>query len=154
MERCTTDLACSIKVMRSFANSPHLPDCDGDGRITCDDYSMIHFLGETRCTEPDERVRYKKNKNVWTLHSMQEYCNIYWSRNRSTKIKESFISHFSNPIYEEFATGTIETFRICHWIFWRLESCLPPEDVTTDKGSCEMWISAKCTIQFSQPSHH
>ena len=62
MERCTTDLACSIKVMRSFANSPHLPDCDGDGRITCDDYSMIDFLGETRCTEPEERVRYKKTK--------------------------------------------------------------------------------------------
>ena len=62
MERCTTDLACTMKVMRSFANSPDLPDCDEDGRITCDDYSMVHFLGNVGCLLPENRARYKSDK--------------------------------------------------------------------------------------------
>ena len=62
MERCLTDLACSMKVMRSFANGKNLGDCDGDGRMTCDDYSMAHFLGHIGCSDPDERARYKTEK--------------------------------------------------------------------------------------------
>ena len=62
MERCLTDLACSMKVMRSFANGKNLGDCDGDGRMTCDDYSMAHQLGHIGCTDPDKRTNYKKSK--------------------------------------------------------------------------------------------
>ena len=62
MERCSTDLTCSIKVMRSFANGKNLTDCDGDGRMSCDDYSMAHFLGHIGCRDPDERARYKTTK--------------------------------------------------------------------------------------------
>ena len=62
MERCSTDLTCSMKVMRSFANGKNLTDCDGDGRMTCDDYSMAHFLGHIGCRDPDERARYKTTK--------------------------------------------------------------------------------------------
>ena len=40
MERCLTDLACSMKVMRSFANSDLVSDCDGDGLMNCDDFAM------------------------------------------------------------------------------------------------------------------
>ena len=62
MERCLTDLACSMKVMRSFANSDLVSDCDGDGLMNCDDFAMAHHLGEIGCKEPAKRAAYKNSR--------------------------------------------------------------------------------------------
>ena len=50
-----------MRIMRSFANMT-TRDCDGDGQITCDDYSMQHNMGKYGCNVTENIENYKKSE--------------------------------------------------------------------------------------------
>jgi len=47
-QNCANDFACAGKILRSYYNA-FSKDCDGDQRITCDDYAMMHKNGGYNC---------------------------------------------------------------------------------------------------------
>ncbi|KAF7996972.1 hypothetical protein HCN44_005249 [Aphidius gifuensis] len=49
--RCLNDAFCASKVVESYMNK-FGQDCNGDGRINCDDYVRIHRLGGYGCSSP------------------------------------------------------------------------------------------------------
>lgn len=37
-----------------------LQDCNGDGRLSCDDYVRLHYFGEANCERPISSLPYYK----------------------------------------------------------------------------------------------
>ncbi len=47
-EECMNDIECSIETVNNYMKKWGR-DCDGDGRISCDDYAKIHKAGSYEC---------------------------------------------------------------------------------------------------------
>jgi len=47
-QNCANDFACAGKILRSYYNA-FSKDCNGDRRVTCDDYAMMHKNGGYNC---------------------------------------------------------------------------------------------------------
>ena len=60
--RCTTDLKCASRIVRSHSNA-FAQDCNGDGLVTCDDYAMMHRNGGYQCSNPLTNTDYWKIYN-------------------------------------------------------------------------------------------
>jgi len=52
--RCATDEKCAAAAVVSYMTK-FSRDCDGDGRVTCKDHGLMHYLGYTGCTSPWQR---------------------------------------------------------------------------------------------------
>ncbi|CAH0553864.1 unnamed protein product [Brassicogethes aeneus] len=49
-ESCANDFECSSNSVANYVQR-FQQDCDGDGKITCDDLMLVHFLGGYGCKE-------------------------------------------------------------------------------------------------------
>ncbi|XP_049855937.1 lysozyme 2-like [Schistocerca gregaria] len=57
--RCVTDIFCAAATVRGYL-SRYAQDCNWDGRVDCDDYARIHYMGGHQCTLPVEHLGYYK----------------------------------------------------------------------------------------------
>ncbi|XP_043193083.1 uncharacterized protein LOC122365709 [Amphibalanus amphitrite] len=55
-QHCAADIECAAAAVTSYMTQLSR-DCDGDGRVTCRDYGLMHFLGYAACLSPAERQR-------------------------------------------------------------------------------------------------
>ncbi|XP_037088583.1 invertebrate-type lysozyme-like [Pollicipes pollicipes] len=52
--RCARDVACAKQTVTSYMTK-FSRDCDGDGRVTCLDHGLMHYLGYSQCAVPAQR---------------------------------------------------------------------------------------------------
>ena len=64
MIKCARDLTCSFKVLKSMANK-FKKDCDQDGEITCDDFSILHQKGLWSCPTAAAIEEHKAKDLIW-----------------------------------------------------------------------------------------
>lgn len=56
-ESCTMDPHCATSTIFNYMTR-YAQDCNGDGRIDCDDYARIHYLGGNQCRIPIRNYAY------------------------------------------------------------------------------------------------
>ncbi|RWS30551.1 Destabilase-like protein [Leptotrombidium deliense] len=49
-ENCANNIHCAIQTVKSYLQKRTV-DCNRDGRITCDDFALIHKFGANRCAQ-------------------------------------------------------------------------------------------------------
>ncbi|XP_023720996.1 uncharacterized protein LOC111871853 isoform X1 [Cryptotermes secundus] len=57
--RCVTEPYCAAATVHHYL-ARYAQDCDGNGRIDCEDYAKIHYMGGQQCTIHMEHLGYYK----------------------------------------------------------------------------------------------
>ncbi|KAK5645895.1 hypothetical protein RI129_004359 [Pyrocoelia pectoralis] len=47
--RCSKEFICSVHTVQEYMKK-HKKDCNGDGKINCEDFVAIHLFGPDKCT--------------------------------------------------------------------------------------------------------
>ncbi|XP_059475803.1 lysozyme-like [Neocloeon triangulifer] len=55
--RCVTDPVCAGATVRKYM-AKYRQDCNGDGRIDCDDFGRLHYYGGYKCQKRIEGTQY------------------------------------------------------------------------------------------------
>jgi len=56
-EDCANDVSCSADILAHYFSNFE-QDCNGDGRVTCYDYALLHKLGGYSCNTPPPQNQY------------------------------------------------------------------------------------------------
>ncbi|XP_043197062.1 uncharacterized protein LOC122377589 [Amphibalanus amphitrite] len=51
--QCASDVECAGEAVSSYMQR-FSRDCDGDGRVTCKDFGLMHFMGYAACGRPSQ----------------------------------------------------------------------------------------------------